>query len=264
MRKGLELAQLEAETKIRARYLRALEDERFDLLPADSYARGFLRLYADRLGLDSQLFVDEFTSRFSTGEEARLTRQPDSRRLVGRRLEAQIVLIALASIVAVTVLVIAAWRLGDSEPATQPTERPPPAAPAAAPPPAEAPPAAAPAPPPAPAVEPTEPAERAAPPEPVTATADPVHLVVTGVGKGSMVIVRKGSRRGKELFARRLRAGQTREYDATRLYVEVARPAGVEIVVDGREVLDVPAAPQGLVLGHDATDVVEPTLDADA
>jgi cytoskeletal protein RodZ len=161
MRKGLELAQLEAETKIRARYLRALEDERFDLLPADSYARGFLRLYADRLGLDSQLFVDEFTSRFSTGEEARLTRQPDSRRLVGRRLEAQIVLIALASIVAVTVLVIAAWRLGDSEPATQPTERPPPAAPTAAPPPAAPPPAAPPpaAPPPAapPAAPPADP-----------------------------------------------------------------------------------------------------------
>jgi Helix-turn-helix domain len=61
---GVELAQIEADTHIRTRYLKALEDERFDLIPGDAYVRGFLRTYADYLGLDSELFVDEYKARF--------------------------------------------------------------------------------------------------------------------------------------------------------------------------------------------------------
>jgi cytoskeleton protein RodZ len=53
-RRGLELTQIEADTCIRARYLRALEDERFELLPGTAYVRGFLRTYARYLGLDEQ------------------------------------------------------------------------------------------------------------------------------------------------------------------------------------------------------------------
>ena len=65
VRQGLELTSLEAETKIRAKYLRALEEEQFEQLPGDTYVKGFLRTYADRLGLDGQLYVDEYNSRFS-------------------------------------------------------------------------------------------------------------------------------------------------------------------------------------------------------
>jgi cytoskeleton protein RodZ len=56
---GVELAQVDADTHIRTRYLKALEDERFDLLPGAAYARGLLRTYADHLELDADLFVDE-------------------------------------------------------------------------------------------------------------------------------------------------------------------------------------------------------------
>ena len=69
LRQGLELDQLEAETKIRAKYLRALEEEQFEQLPGDTYVKGFLRTYADRLGLDGQLYVDEYNSRFTLAEE---------------------------------------------------------------------------------------------------------------------------------------------------------------------------------------------------
>ena len=63
------------ETKIRAKYLRALEEERFDLLPGDTYVKGFLRIYAERLGLDGQLYVDEYNSRFSLADEPVLATQ---------------------------------------------------------------------------------------------------------------------------------------------------------------------------------------------
>jgi cytoskeleton protein RodZ len=65
VRRGIELAQVAAETRIRMRYLQALEDERFELLPGSVYTKGFLRAYADYLGLDGQLFIDEHNARFS-------------------------------------------------------------------------------------------------------------------------------------------------------------------------------------------------------
>src|SRR5919106_6101246 len=69
LRQGLEFAELEQATKIRGKYLRALEDEQFDLLPAQTYVKGFLRSYAEYLGLDGQLYVDEYNSRYVTGED---------------------------------------------------------------------------------------------------------------------------------------------------------------------------------------------------
>ena len=79
-RQGLDFPELEERTKIRPKYLRALEDERFDLLPAPTYVRGFLRSYAEALGLDGQPFVDEYTSRFAVEEDApvRARRPPRS------------------------------------------------------------------------------------------------------------------------------------------------------------------------------------------
>jgi len=67
VRQGLDFPELEQLTRIRPKYLRALEDERFDILPAPTYVRGFLRAYADSLGLDPQPFVDEYNSRFTVG-----------------------------------------------------------------------------------------------------------------------------------------------------------------------------------------------------
>src|ERR671927_1654065 len=68
-RRKLSYDQVEAETKIRAKYIRCLEDEDFDVLPSGTYVKGFLRTYADYLGLDGQLYVDEYNSRYVVGEE---------------------------------------------------------------------------------------------------------------------------------------------------------------------------------------------------
>ena len=71
LRQDLDFPELEERTKIRPKYLRALEDERFDILPAPTYVRGFLRSYAEALGLDGQPFVDEYNSRFTVGRGRR-------------------------------------------------------------------------------------------------------------------------------------------------------------------------------------------------
>ena len=62
-RQGLELPDCELKTRIRAKYLTALEEERFDLLPEPAYARGFLRSYATFLGVDARVLVEEFDDR---------------------------------------------------------------------------------------------------------------------------------------------------------------------------------------------------------
>ena len=112
-RRGLDFAQAELATKIRGKYLRALEDEQFAVLPAQTYVKGFLRTYAEYLGLDGQLYVDEFNSRFVSGEEYEprvrrsAARRPQRRH---RRLETNVVFVALGVIAILTVIVISAWK----------------------------------------------------------------------------------------------------------------------------------------------------------
>lgn len=60
MRQKIDIADVETATKIRAKYLRALENEEFGLLPGPTFVKTFLRTYADYLGLDAQLLVEEY------------------------------------------------------------------------------------------------------------------------------------------------------------------------------------------------------------
>ncbi len=63
MRAKIDVSEVEATTKIRAKYLRALESEEWGLLPGPTFVRSFLRTYADYLGLDSKLLVEEYRLR---------------------------------------------------------------------------------------------------------------------------------------------------------------------------------------------------------
>jgi cytoskeleton protein RodZ len=119
-RQQLDLSEVEQATKIRARYLQALEEESFDALPAQTYVKGFLRTYADYLGLDGQLYVDEYNSRYAVGEDE--LREPVvARRTPGvqtrhRRLERRGVVLALAGIGVLCALVIAAFKFSSNGP----------------------------------------------------------------------------------------------------------------------------------------------------
>ncbi len=111
-RRGLAFGDVEADTAIRTRYIRALEEEQFHVLPGATYTKGFLRAYAEYLGLDGQLFIDEFNSRHHDArapQEQPIASQPRSRPHQRRqRRESNLVMIVLAAIVAVSALVLLA------------------------------------------------------------------------------------------------------------------------------------------------------------
>ena len=87
MRRRIDITDMEVRTKIRAKYLRALENEEWDLLPGPTYVRSFLRTYADALGLDSRLLVEEYKLRNDPMETGELhpMRRPPARERDGRR-----------------------------------------------------------------------------------------------------------------------------------------------------------------------------------
>ncbi|WP_238473059.1 helix-turn-helix domain-containing protein [Desulforamulus profundi] len=61
IKKGYSFEYLEEATKIRAKYLEALEKENFAVLPGQVYAKAFLRTYAKFLELDTEEIMNEFS-----------------------------------------------------------------------------------------------------------------------------------------------------------------------------------------------------------
>ena len=76
MRQKVNIEELEQSTKIRAKYLRALENEEFGLLPGPTYVKSFLRTYAEKLGLDPQLLVEEFKAQYEEPEPVEFQPMP--------------------------------------------------------------------------------------------------------------------------------------------------------------------------------------------
>jgi cytoskeleton protein RodZ len=227
LRQALDFPEIEQATKIRPKYLRALEDEQFDILPGQTYVKGFLRSYAEYLGLDGQLYVDEYNSRYiQADEETPLRTRIGSSSSRGPRFESSIVLIALASIGILTLLVFAAWRFGSdtsSTPIPDFSTQPPAAAP-----------------------KPTPPPRRTAPPR-------RVRMTVTGALGNSWMEVYGGSRGGRLLYRGTVEAGLGRgflrfgtERRYRRYYVRMEQPRNLRMRVNGR-IVRLPRRPRSAV-----------------
>ena len=128
LKRNLTPADVQKAIRIRDRYLQALEEERWELLPGDAYVKGFLRTYADYLGLDGNLYVEEYNSRFARPDELQLVPERFARTgtLFGGVgfLRPLIVVAVIVAIVAG----LAAWQLSGSDgkqaappPSTTPT-----------------------------------------------------------------------------------------------------------------------------------------------
>ncbi len=72
IRARIDISEVEARTKIRAKYLRAIENEEWDLLPGPVYVKSFLRTYGEFLGLDTRQLVDEFKRRYERPSDQEL------------------------------------------------------------------------------------------------------------------------------------------------------------------------------------------------
>jgi hypothetical protein len=227
--RGLEILECEERTKIRGKYLRALEAEQFDVLPSPTYVRGFLKTYADFLELDSQLVLDEHQSRCGTvnpisGEIERPGRPPRrrERRSSGlarrRRSEVHLLWLAIGGVMGLGLLV---WMgVGDTTPETPPLPPSDNAAVAPAAPGPAAPAIAAPA--------NTGPARGEAPQR--------LTIVLSGIGgSGSYVEVRGKDAEGREVFRGTLEAGAERTFTVSRgLWVRSGNTDGLAISVNGR------------------------------
>ena len=210
LRRRLDFRQVEQATKIRSRYLRALEEEDFDALPADTYVRGFLRAYAEFLGLDGKLYVDEYTSRFVAGDEwqplrPRRSQPGGGRPRSERRIETNVILFALTAIAVMTALVIAAWKFSATSTATP--ERGAKRAPA----------------------KPVKPPRDRRPKPAVTLA----NLLVRAVRGNSWLEVHEGSATGKLLYQGTLERGQTQRFVARRLWVNAAAPENLATKLNG-------------------------------
>jgi cytoskeleton protein RodZ len=111
-RRGLSLDDVTSGLRIRERYVTALEEERWELLPGEAYAKGFLRMYAEFLGLDGSLYVDEYNERVAAHAEEALV--PDS--LAPRKSKSRLLFRAIVGVVAIAAVVAALNALGSGTP----------------------------------------------------------------------------------------------------------------------------------------------------
>jgi cytoskeleton protein RodZ len=72
MRARIDVSEIEAQTKIRAKYLRALENEEWGLLPGPTFVKSFLRTYAQALDLDGKALVEEYRREHERSSDAML------------------------------------------------------------------------------------------------------------------------------------------------------------------------------------------------
>ncbi len=238
LRRGLDILDCEAETKIRAKYLRAMEEEQFDLMPSPTYVRGFLKSYAEFLDLDGQLVLDEYESRFGdfdTPQElsARASRPAREQRFEGRpppqrpgpsqrrnrrrrRTELRLLWLAIGGVMAVALLV---WLgVGDGDSPAPLANTP------AAPDPASVAPAAP--------VEPDTASEEGL----VRVKKTPIVLAGTGT-IGSWVQVRGGDADGRVVFEQILAPGQAKTFKVIEgIWIRAANPSELAVTVGGREV----------------------------
>jgi hypothetical protein len=141
MRARIDVSEIETQTKIRAKYLRALENEEWDLLPGPTYVKSFLRTYAEALDLDAKLLVDEYKLRHERLSDVEL--QPINAAAPGRerRKTGPIIPPGVFIVLIFIALIVALYLLGSgggnkpstagNPTATQPATSPPAAPPAA-------------------------------------------------------------------------------------------------------------------------------------
>lgn len=230
LRRGLDILDCEAETKIRAKYLRAMEEEQFDLMPSPTYVRGFLRTYADFLDLDGRLVLDEYESRFGAyslsaegggrppRSDAAAPRRPSEPPRRGRprkrrRTELQLLWLAIGGVMAVALII---WLgVGQSDTTTP--------APQVA--------TSAPTTPTTPAV--SEP-DTAATEAPVLPKRTKIVLAGTGVN-GCWVQVRSRNADGRIVFEQILTPGTSKTFRvAEGIWVNASNPAELSVTVGGK------------------------------
>jgi cytoskeleton protein RodZ len=211
VRRNLTLQQVEEDTKIRVKYVQAMENEDFDIMPGVTYVKGFLRTYSEYLALDPEVMLGEYRSRGVKTKEIQepfggvsMLGAPHSHR--GRN---TIVFVAVICLLVLGVI----WILGRGDDARPPTE-------------------------------PGALGITSSSPSPSTSakpqkTSPPVvkgELRITAPSGDSWLEVRKDSATGAVLFSGTVTKGKTRVFVGDVLWLRLGNPSAVRIRVEGRKI----------------------------
>lgn len=228
VRRDISLQQAEDDTKIRVKYIQAMENEDFEILPAGTYVKGFLRTYAEYLDLEAQLLIDEYNERFGTGEHREHIIQPtrspkaDAAPKASRKHQTNYILVAILAVVIIAVLAYLGWGNTSNEKPplvttteTQASTQTTPTAPA-----------------------PSEAATRTAttPTQPATLQS----IILAATSSDNWVEIHKTSADGEVLWADTLAAGQSKTLELaelegqTKLWLMVGSPEGLTVSVNGQ------------------------------
>lgn len=211
--RGLDLADVERETRLRERYLRALEQEQFDLLPPGSYRRTFLRGYATFLGLDAGVLVDEYVTRYEDAQaDHELPR--DRPTAVRRRRRHVSPSAAVAVVVAAAIVAVAVWQL---------TRGGGPGAPPAA----------------TTTVQAAPPIVHHPKPKPPTTTvakapAPLPRVAFSASGGDCWLSIHAGSESGRTVWEGTLQQGERRSLRGRRFWVRIGAPGSLTLTVNGK------------------------------
>lgn len=215
VRKRLTILQVAEDTKIRSKYLQALENEEFSELPGDAYAKGFLRSYATYLGLDAQIILDEYTSRYGTDKEPDKQLQgPSALRRPSRSRRSGLLFVAVLAVLILAIIYVLGLRNsgGDKTPAVIPTTL---------------------------TRSPSPQASTSRPPSPRASATIPADLTVLKLGgsnKPCYVTVYQNSQSGTPMLASTFSSGVTHTLHTRGTFIVVlgGDPGSITMIVNGK------------------------------
>lgn len=219
VRRNLTLQQVEEDIKIRVKYVQAMENEDWDVMPGVTYVKGFLRTYSTYLGLDPEVIIGEFRTRGMVPSQehhepfggSSVIGKPRSHR--GRNTIVLVAVLCLAALAAIYIIGLLKNDADGGEPTTKPDAlgiASPSASPSASP-------------------EPEK-----------TSSGVPAwqkNLVKLAATKGDCWIeVRRNNSNGLKLFSGTVQKGDTRKFKGKDIWMSLGAPANVSLNVQGKDV----------------------------
>jgi cytoskeleton protein RodZ len=219
VRRNLTLQQVEEDTKIRVKYVQAMENEDWDVMPGVTYVKGFLRTYSTYLGLDPEVIIGEFRSRgmVPSAEHhepfggSSVIGKPRSHR--GRN---TIVVVAVVCLLALAVIYALGmgWGKKSDEPTTQPGAL---------------------------GISGSPSPKASKTPSPAASkTAVPAwqrYLVkVEAVGGDCWMMVRRNNDKGVVLYSGTLKKGEQKKFKGKHIWMSLGDPSSVKLEAAGKKV----------------------------
>jgi cytoskeleton protein RodZ len=213
VRRSITLQQVEEDTKIRVKYIQAMENEDFEVMPGATFVKGFLRTYSEYLSLDADVMLDEYRSR---GVKTTEIQEPFGGVSMlgaphGHRGRNTIVIVAVVCLLVLGVIWILG-RGGDTPQSTQPG-----ALGITSP-------------------SPSPSASRTAKPQKTTTPVAKGALRIIATSGESWVEVRKNSSAGTVLFSGTLAKGKAKVFVSKVLWLRLGNPSALLLRVEGRAV----------------------------